>query len=320
MKTHSFAHISAGFAAAFATPGFALEAPADDSPPPASKQQAAALPEIKLQQPDAKPAVQSAFLGVVSGEVPEMLADHLDLKSGGGVIVRSLVPDGPAAKSGLVVNDVITRVAGNPVGSPQELATQITAHQPGDSVELDLIHKGKPTKVMVALGIKPEDLAANEPQALDPLKLDGIPRDLAERIRKAVEGNLGGLDLQFGADEAGPQMEEAMRELKKRMQGAIGQGFVPGDAAGKVQVQGGATVRMNDAKGSVEVKSTDGAKEVTIRDPQNNVVWNGPWDTAQDKEAAPADVRERVEALKIDNNFKGTGLRLQLNQPEVGEP
>ena len=322
MKTYSFPFITAGLAAAFVAPVFAIEAPEDDAPPPAAKREAAKLPEIKLQAEDIPAAkAQTAFLGIVTNEVPEMLADHLDLKPGEGVVVRSLVPDGPAAKAGLEVNDVITRVAGTPVGSPQDMSAQVTAHKPGDSVALDCIRKGKPTRLDVTLGTKPEEMAAMEPQALDPLHLDGIPKDLAERIKKAVEGNLRGLDLQLGDEgaDAGPQIENAMRELKKRMQGAFGEALIQpeNDPGAKGQLQGGATIKMADAQGSVEVKSNDGSKEVTIRDKQNNVVWNGPWDTAQDKEAAPPDVRQRVESLNIDGSFKGPGLRLQMNPPSV---
>jgi serine protease Do len=322
MNTNSSPFITAGLVAALVTPLFAVEAPEDNAPPPASTAKPQAqLPEIKLQQEEKAAAVMpTAFLGIVSSDVPEVLAEHLDLKPGEGVIVRSLVPDGPAAKAGLAINDVITRVAGKAVGSPQDISEQVTAHKPGDAVELDLIHKGKETQLKVNLGSKPQEFAANEPQTVDPLQFDGIPKELAERIRKAVEGNLRGLDLQLEDAEAqiGPKMEEAMRELKLRMQGAIGQGFaLPGDDAdAKAQVQGGATIRMNDGNGSVEVKSADGSKEVTIRDQQDNVVWNGPWDTAQDKEAAPADVRKRVDSLNIDKDFKGAGLRLQMNQAE----
>lgn len=317
MKANLIPFITAGIAAALVTPAFSIEAPEDTSPPPAPKQGAAKLPEIKLNAADKPAAAPTAFLGIVTDEIPETLAAHLDLKPGEGIMVRSLVPDGPAAKAGLEIYDVITRVAGNPVGSPKEITGRITAHKPGDTVKLDLIHKGKATQLDVTLGTKPEEFAAMEPQALDPLQLDGIPKDLAERIRKAIEGNLGGLDLRLGDDQAdaGPQVEDAMRELRKRMQGALGQALLlpDDDAAGKGDVQGGATVKIADAQGSVEVKSNDGSKEVTVRDKQNNVVWNGPWDTAQDKQAAPADVRQRVEGLNIDGSFKGPGLRLQMN-------
>jgi serine protease Do len=323
MKTNSFLFITAGITAGLVAPALAIEAPTDDTPPPAVKRDAAALPEIKLQ-PEAKPApaAPTAFLGIVSNDVPEILADHLGLQPGEGVIVRALVPAGPAATAGLKENDVILKVGGKPVGSPKDITGEVTSHQPGDSVSVELIHKGKPTKLDITLGTKPEEVAAADPMPLDPEQFDGIPKDLADRIKNAIAGNLGGLGLPLGADQAqvGPQMEEAMRELKQRMQGAMGQALLLPDAAGaNANVQGSSTIRMKDAQGSVELKSTDGSKEVTLRDQEDNVTWNGPWDTAQDKQAAPADVRKRVEGLNIDHSFKGAGLRLQMGQAPAPE-
>jgi hypothetical protein len=327
MKTHSFQFVAAGLAA-LAMPAFALEAPADDAPPPAvAEQKDAKLPEIKLQaEAMPAPAAQTAFLGVVSGEVPEILADHLDLKPGEGVLVRSLVPGGPADKSGITANDVILRVAGQEIGSPEAISHQIATHQPGDTISIDLIHKGKPTKLDVTLGVRPAAIAALEPQQLDPRNLDGLPKELADRIRRAIEGNLGGMDLKLGDNglqiAPAPQMEDALRDLKKRMEDAMGKGLLPPEAGdAQPQIQGAATVRMKDQQGSVEVKSKDGGKEVTIRDQQDNVTWSGPWDTAQDRASAPDDVRQRVQSLNLDTNFNGNGLRLQM-QPngQLGLP
>ena len=317
MKTHSFQFVTAGFAA-LTMPAFALEAPEDDAPPPPAiaEQKDAKPPEIKLQaEAIPAPKSQAAFLGVVSGDVPEILADHLGLKPGEGVLVRSLVPDGPAAKSGIIANDVILRVAGQAIGSPAAISKQIATHQPGDTVTIDLIHKGKQTKCDVVLGIRPAAIAAMEPQPLDPQNLDGLPKELAERIRRAIEGNLGGLDLKLGDNglQIGPQMEDALRDLKKRMEDAMGKELLPPEAGkGRVQIQNGATVRMRDQQGSVEVTAKDGGKEVTIRDQQDNVTWSGPWDTAQDRAAAPDDVRQRVQCLNLDPDFNGNGLRLQM--------
>jgi hypothetical protein len=316
MKTHSFQFVTAGLAA-LAMPAFALEAPADDAPPPAvAEQKDGKLPEIKLQA-EAMPApqAQAAFLGVVSGDVPEMLAGHLDLKPGEGVLVRSLVPGGPADQSGITANDVILRVAGREIGSPEAISNQIATHQPGDTVTIDLIHKGKQTKLEVALGVRPAAIAAMEPQPLDPRNLEGLPKELADRIRQAIEGNLGEMDLKLGDNglQIAPQMKEALRDLKKRMEDGMGKGLLQPEAGnGQPQIQGGATVRMKDQQGSVEVKSKDGGKEVTIRDQQDNVTWSGPWDTAQDRAAAPDDVRQRVQSLNLDTHFNGNGLRLQL--------
>ena len=58
-----------------------------------------------------------------------MLAEHLGLKAGEGIVVRALMPDGPAAKAGVAVHDIITRVADQPVASSQDL-TKLVASPP----------------------------------------------------------------------------------------------------------------------------------------------------------------------------------------------
>jgi serine protease Do len=323
MKPKSHHWIRVVLTAAMITPAMALEAPEDNSPPPAIRQDAANLPEIKLQ-PEAIPAPkpQAAMLGVVSGEMPEMLVEHLQLQPGEGVIVRSLVPDGPACQAGVHANDVILKVAGKPVGCPLDISNQIAKQLPGDKIALDLIQKGKATRLDITLGVRPEEMAAVEPQPLDQLDLEGFPKDMADRIKKAIEGNLGGLNLQLGGADlkAHPQMEDAVRQLQLRMQGAMGQGLIPPDAAGhgKIRVQGG-TLILKDPLGSVEVKSNDNSKEITVRDEQGKITWSGPWDTAQDRAAAPAEARERVERLNLDTDFKSTGLRLQMLQDPAKE-
>jgi serine protease Do len=318
MKTKSSPFITALVAAALISPVFALEAPEDDAPPP-PQGNGNALPLIKLPAtPPAAPKTETAFLGVVSGEVPEVLADHIDLKHGEGVVVRSLVPDGPAAHAGISINDVIVKVGGQPVGSPQEISKQISDHKPGQALEVDLIHKGKSSTLSVTLGLKPAELANASAQPLDQLDLDGFPKELADRIRGAIAGNVGGLDPADDPAQLHQRMDQAIRKLQKHMQGAMGQaGFAPPPnpgAAAQTESHGEATVKMRDNDGSVEVKSKDGAKEVTIRDHQDNVTWSGPWDTAQDKAGAPADVRQRVESLNLDTDFKGNGLRLKMHQ------
>jgi hypothetical protein len=65
-----------------------------------------------------------------------------------------------------------------------------------------------------------------------------------------------------------------------------------------------------DDQGSIELKAVDGGKEITVRDPQDQIIWSGPWDTEQDKAAAPDDVRQRIERLNFDG--QGNGLRLQF--------
>lgn len=320
MKTNPFTHMTAGFAAILITQASAIEAPADNAPPPS----VAEAPE-EAAPAEAKPApkVESAFLGVVSSEVPAMLAEHLGLKPGEGIVVRALMPDGPAIKAGVAVHDIITRVSDQPVGSSLDLTKQVSTRKPGDRIHLEMIHKGKPVGLDVTLGVRPADFAAQDPAPLDQLNLEGIPKDFADRVRGMIEGNLGGPEMKFGEDgmEMPPQMDQAMRDMKQRMQKAMEEMKAAPVAPGipKFEMHQGATIRLMDDQGSVEIKSNDGGKEVTLRDKNNNITWTGPWDTEQDKAAAPDDVRKRVDRLNLDSKFQGNGFRFQFRQGDEAD-
>ena len=119
-----------------------------------------------------------------------MLAEHLGLKDGEGIVVRALnPPDGPAAKAGVAVHDVITRIGDQPVTSAADFSKQVASHKAGDKIHLDLIHQGKAAGLDVTLGARPDDMAAIDPLPLDHLNLQGVPKDMANRIRRAIEGN-----------------------------------------------------------------------------------------------------------------------------------
>ncbi len=318
MKIKPSLLFSASFVVAMATPVSAIEAPADDAPPPPVED----VPAIKPLRFDPPAAPQNlpeapatAFLGIVTSDVPDVLAEHLDLKPDEGIIVRSLMPDGPASKAGITAHDVITRAGDQVIHSPEDISKWVAEQKPGDKVSLDIIHKGKATKIDVTLGSRPAGVAAADPQPMDQLNLDEFPKELADRIRGAIEGNLGGLDLNAGDDPAAqfpPMMGNALQEMKKQMEKALG--APPVMNPGGIHLQGG-TVRMRDPEGSVEIKANNGSKEVTVRDNSDKVVWTGPWDTEQDKAAAPAEVRKRVTNLNLDGGINGNGIHLKLNQP-----
>jgi hypothetical protein len=321
MRTIPIFPLAAGLFALPCSPLFAIEAPEDDAPPPLE----AARPDNGEPAQD-KPAdaaearKESAYMGVVSADVPAMLADHLGLQEDEGVVVRALAPESPAAKAGLAVHDVITRVDGQAVGSSEALAKQVAGHQPGDKVRLDLVHKGKATVIEVTLAKRPADLAEAGPWPLDELQLDGIPKDMADRLKGMIEGNLGELQIDPEAlGENPPQAEDAMRDIRKRMEKAMeGLKLQPLPQGGGIRLHQGATFRLMDDQGSIELKSSDGGKEITVRDKENKITWSGPWDTEQDKAAAPEEIRKRVERLNI--GMEGNGFKLEFRQqPEAGE-
>lgn len=324
MKTVPFTLATSWISALFISSAPAIEAPADDAPPPPP-----APGEAKPAEAKPAPAAKeedTAYIGVVSSPVPEMLADHLGLQPGEGIVVRAVMPDGPAAKAGLGENDVITQFAGNAVGTPEDLTREVRSCKPGDAIKIDVIQKGKAAVLDLTLGTRPKGADQLGMMPLDQLQLDGIPPEFADRVRGLIEGNLGDLplDAEDGPAEVAPQMDKAMREIRERMKMAmenaqrIDPPAQPG-IQGQLRVQQGATIRLMDEHGSIELKSNEGSKEVTLRDKENKVTWNGPWDTEQDKAAAPEDVRQRIERLNIDNGFQGNGLRFEMRGLELNK-
>jgi membrane-associated protease RseP (regulator of RpoE activity) len=338
MKSNHHIVLTAGLTAALILPARAIEAPADDAPPPPPAAEAppivdlAPAPEQAPEQAPGEDALEAvpekqelAYLGVVSQEIPQLLAEHLGLKPDAGIVVQSVMPDGPASMAGIKENDIITHVADKPIASVFDLSREVQTHKPGDEIKVSVIQKGKPADINVKFGVRPDDLAMINPPQLDQLNLEGVPKELADRVRDAIRGNL---DLKFEfkdpavdlgdleqLGDVNAEMQEEMKALRKRMEEAIQgiQGLEEGmPGVPQINLHQGATIRLLDEQGSVELKSNDGGKEVTLRDKDNNLTWTGPWDTEQDKAAAPDDVRKRVERLNIDTRFKGNGLRLQM--------
>ncbi len=68
-----------------------------------------------------------------------------------GVRVARVVPGAPAAAAGLKVDDVITKVDGDSVTRPEQLAASIGAHQSGDRVTITYVRGGTTDTAQVTL-------------------------------------------------------------------------------------------------------------------------------------------------------------------------
>src|SRR5439155_4152847 len=66
-----------------------------------------------------------------------------------GVVVSSVMRDGPAAKSDLKANDIILAVDGHHVGTPQQLRTQLRGKPIGQAVTLEVFRKNKTIQLNV---------------------------------------------------------------------------------------------------------------------------------------------------------------------------
>ena len=102
---------------------------------------------------------QRGYLGVGLQPVDEDVAPALGIPKDSGEIVRSIVPNGPAARAGLVQGDVIVRVNNQPV-TPDQTVSYLVANTPvGQRVPLEIIRGGKRATVYVQVGERPTEEA-----------------------------------------------------------------------------------------------------------------------------------------------------------------
>ncbi len=106
-----------------------------------------------------------AWLGIeIRGlkENPEAQKRFQEIKD--GVIVQSILTNGPAAKSDLRTNDIITAIDGKTVNTAQQLRAEVRGKAIGQSVNLDVYRAGRSLR----LEIKPGDYTPTAPTSSEP--------------------------------------------------------------------------------------------------------------------------------------------------------
>jgi serine protease Do len=133
--------------------------------------------------------VVRGYLGVDMQRLDEKLASKFKMKGTAGALIKSVVPESPAAAAGIEAGDVITGVNGKSVESPTELQMAIGTLQPGTKVELSYLRDGSSSKANITLAERPatQDLLrpSAKPEAGEPDVLDGVTVDeLSEPNRR----------------------------------------------------------------------------------------------------------------------------------------
>ena len=116
---------------------------------------AIAINSVKSIATDAinHPQQAQAYLGVSTEPVS---AISFGAPVNHGAVVAALAPNGPAAKAGMKVGDIITSFNGKSISGPTDLGTAIHALKPGDQVTVEVTHQNGGTATLnVTLGTNP---------------------------------------------------------------------------------------------------------------------------------------------------------------------
>ena len=257
---------------------------------------------------------KTAFLGLGGAPVSRTLSHHLNLKKGQGLTIFHVTPDSAAAQAGLAPHDVVTSFDGKVIGSQQDVRDIISTHKPGDQVTMQFIHHGKITEKKVTLGARPahikrphgeqglnkrwmfKGLGAQVPPQ-EQKRMETQMKEHIERLRKQFKENGAEMGAGEGQLNAAPAPKGQVMKFEFKMNSAT-------------------SVTMSDADGSATLKTRNGKTEVTVKDKQGEVIFEGPYITPQDKAALPDDIRKRVESL----NLRKATIHLNVNPKEVMPP
>jgi len=104
-----------------------------------------------------KGRVSRGFLGVGLQPVrlPELLRRTLIAAPEIGLIVVSVHPDGPAAKSGLLLGDVLVTLDDTPVGAPEDVQVVVGARSVGSTITATILRAGAPAEMRITVGERP---------------------------------------------------------------------------------------------------------------------------------------------------------------------
>jgi S1-C subfamily serine protease len=125
----------------------------------------------EIHQLETTGEVDHAFIGISGGTITPDLAKAINLPVDEGVIVQSVVKDGPADKAGVeggntsatidgaqvrLGGDIITKMNGEKVAGMDDLVEIINEAQPGEELELTILRGGSTKTVTVTLGDRPD--------------------------------------------------------------------------------------------------------------------------------------------------------------------
>jgi hypothetical protein len=206
------------------------------------------------------------------------------------LVVTRLSEKSPAADV-LKEDDVLTKFEDQVLVNQPQLGVLVRARKEGDEVKLTVVRGGKETTVRAKLG-------SHE-----------VPK-MAGAFFGAHGGN-GNMAVPFGG----------MAELRKmpgmgadsardvlRLIGRDHQNFMARPGVRIVRRGQGSTIldlpnsniSYSDDDGSIEIKSDEGKRELTVKDAQGKVTFQGPINTDEERKQLPPEVRKQLE--KLDND------------------
>jgi serine protease Do len=251
-----------------------------------------------------------AFLGVETAPVSATLAAQLGLPRGTGLVVNHIVPNSPAAGA-LQTHDILLQLDDQILIETRQLSVLIRTHKEGDEVTVAYVRGGQKGSAKVKLG------KTEVPKTMSMLAPGGVPFRTAP-LREQFDFLMPRGD----SDEERADVDRVLSMIQRHPSGdpvriQVDRKGGPGFRALAIHT-GNSNMVFSDDEGSLELTSKEGAKSLVAKSPQGEVIFQGPVNTPEERQAMPAPVRDRLERLEgmrdisfhTDGEFKGAEVRV----------
>lgn len=281
------------------------------------------------------------YLGVTTASVSPALSAQLGLPKEVGLVVTRVAPDSPAAAV-LKEHDILTKLDDQILIDTHQLSVLVRARQEGDDVTLTLYRAGKEMTVKAKLAkhevartagdFRPFEFGGDGfnfqlPNGSKNLReLPGMRPEDTDRVMRLIQ-NARDRALIDPAVRSGSVIINRHRVRRD------------GDSATIIDLPRSNLVYSDD-DGVLELNSNDGRRELTAKNAQGDVLFQGSVNTEEERKKVPAEVLSRLDKLEkmdgfgfeIRDGFQHEGMtvgqpydpvKIQLPQrrrPESGDP
>ena len=101
------------------------------------------------------------WLGVTVDEVSDELRAQLPIERGAGLVVRGVVPDGPAAQAGLQIHDVLVKLDDQLLVNGNQLSALVRMKKDGEKARLTYFRGGKSSTTEAQIRMRDEAYTGN---------------------------------------------------------------------------------------------------------------------------------------------------------------
>ncbi len=164
-------------------------------------------------------AKSATWLGVGTDEAPEELRAQLPPEYTTGLILRSILPDSPAAGAGLQRNDVLVKIDDQLLANPGQLRALVSAKKDGDTIQVTYLRRGQPGTIGVKLATHQEgpadDSFSFNYQKLNPLTNIPVLGKLFDFQTRAVTLDASGKVIDSPGADLTRNVEQIARTLRE---------------------------------------------------------------------------------------------------------